>query len=165
MQIINERPGDEAGIRRVTQAAFIGLPYSQQTEAAIIDALRAADALTVSLVALEHDGLIGHVAFSPVRIAGIDRGWFGLGPVSVAPDRQREGVGSRLIRHGLQQLRAMGARGCVVVGDPGYYRRFGFEPKAGLTYSPLPPEYFQALAFDGDAAVGEVEYHDGFSAT
>ncbi|MCI4590523.1 N-acetyltransferase [Sphingobium sp. BYY-5] len=165
MQIVQERPGDETAIRAVTQAAFIGLPHSQQTEAAIIDALRAADALTISLVALDDSALVGHVAFSPVMIDGADRGWFGLGPVSVAPERQRDGIGSRLIRHGLEQLKADGARGCVVLGDPEYYRRFGFEPNPDLKYPHAPSEYFQALAFHDENPLGEVEYHAGFNAT
>lgn len=158
MQIVHERPGDEPAIRAVTQAAFVGQAHSEQTEAAIIDALRAADALTVSLVAPERGVLVGHVAFSPVMIKNVDRGWFRLGPVSVAPDRQRRGIGSRLITDGLEQLRAKGARGCVVLGDPEYYGRFGFKPETGLTYPDVPPEYFQALAFDDEGAIGEVEY-------
>jgi len=164
MQIVQERPGDEAAIRTVTHAAFIGQPHSEQTEAAIVDALRVAGALTVSLVAIDGGVLVGHVAFSPVPIDGDDRGGFGLGPVSVAPARQREGIGSRLIARGLDDLTAQRARGCVVLGDPGYYRRFGFEPRPGLTYGGVPPEYFQALAFGGDNPVGEVEYHAGFGA-
>lgn len=164
MQIVQERTGDEAAIRAVTRAAFIGQPHSEQTEAAIVDALRAAGALTVSLVAIDDGMLVGHVAFSPVTIDGADRGWFGLGPVSVAPGRQREGIGSRLIAGGLDDLKARGARGCVVLGDPGYYRHFGFEPRVGLTYADVPPEYFQALAFGGESARGKVEYHAGFKA-
>jgi putative acetyltransferase len=165
MQIIPERPGDETAIRTVTQAAFLALPHSQQTEAAIIDALRAADALTISLIALEHGLLVGHAAFSPVMIDGADRGWFGLGPVSVVPDHQRSGIGSRLIEQGLERLKANGARGCVVLGDPAYYQRFGFIPNPDLKYPHAPSEYFQAHAFHNETTIGEVEYHEGFSAT
>jgi len=164
MQIVHERPGDEAAIRAVTQAAFAGHPHSQQTEAAIVDALRAADALTVSLVAIDGDVLVGHVAFSAVTVDGTERGWFGLGPVSVAPEHQRAGIGSRLVTAGLGELARRGAHGCVVLGDPGYYRRFGFAPRAGLTYGEVPPAYFQALAFGDETVSGDVDYHAGFNA-
>ena len=95
IQIAQERAGDEAAIRAVTQAAFAGLPHSEQTEAAIVDALRAAGALAVSLVAVDEGKVVGHVAFSPVTIDGGDKGWFGLGPVSVTPKRQRGGIGAQ----------------------------------------------------------------------
>lgn len=164
IQIAQERAGDEVAIRAVTQAAFAGLPHSEQTEAAIVDALRAAGALTVSLVAVDEGKVVGHVAFSPVTIDGGDKGWFGLGPVSVTPERQRDGIGSRLITEGLEMLKARGARGCVVLGDPEYYQRFGFVPDAGLIYADVPPEYFQAIALDDQGAAGKVEYHEGFNA-
>src|SRR5690606_20299677 len=110
----------------LTAAAFAGVPYASGTEPAIIAALRAAGALRLSLVAAEGQELLGHVAFSPVIIGGRDRGWLGLGPLSVRPDRQRRGIGSALVRTGLERLRRDGAGGCVLLGDPAYYRRFGF---------------------------------------
>ena len=82
------------------------------------------------------------VNFSPVLIDGEECGWFGLGPVAVEPERQRERIGTALIEHGLAHLRARGARGCVVLGDPAYYRRFGFEPDRTLAYPAAPAEYF-----------------------
>ena len=165
MQILFERPGDQPAIRAVTLAAFTGHPHSQQTEAVIVDALRRAGALAVSLVAVEGGELVGHIAFSPVTIDGSNSGWFGLGPVSVTPQHQGRGIGSRLISDGLAHLKAQGANGCVVVGDPGYYRRFGFRPEAGLTYADAPAAYFQALPFNEGAAIGQVAYHAGFSAS
>lgn len=151
MQIVirAEQPGDAPIIRQVTEAAFQSAAHSDGTEGAIVDALRAAGALSVSLVATVDDSLVGHVAFSPVTLDAVDVGWFGLGPVSVRPDRQGQGIGAALIREGLERLRALGARGCVVLGDPGYYRRFGFAQDAAIRYPGVPAEYFMALSLDG----------------
>src|SRR5690606_39869862 len=76
----------------------------------------------------ESDGeIIGHVAISPVRISDSADGWFGLGPISVLPEFQGQGVGSQLMKSALDELEARGAAGCVVLGEPGYYGRFGFK--------------------------------------
>lgn len=163
MQIQLERPTDAAAIRRLTEIAFTGIPYSDGTEARIVDALRAAGALTISLVAIEAGEIIGHAAFSPVTINGVAGEWYGLAPVSVLPDRQRQGIGQALIRDGLARLQSMKAAGCVVLGDPGYYGRFGFRSDPELVYADVPPGYFQRLVFHGAAPKGEVRYHPGFS--
>jgi putative acetyltransferase len=159
-----ERPEDIAAIGAVTRAAFQGTPHSSGTEAAIVDALRAADALTVSLVAVQNDEVVGHVAFSPVTIDSKSAGWFGLGPVSVWPDRQRMGIGQALIRRGLDLLEEMGADGCVVLGDPEYYGRFGFKSDPELRYGDVLAEYFQRILLKGPMPKGEVVYHPGFDA-
>ncbi|MGX5736460.1 GNAT family N-acetyltransferase [Bosea thiooxidans] len=166
MPIRAEQPGDIDAIRALTTEAFATAPHRSGTEAAIVDGLRAAGALTLSLVAVAGDGtdaaLLGHVAFSPVTIDGADRGWFGLGPVSVRPGRQRGGIGSALIREGLRRLRASGAGGCVLLGDPAYYGRFGFAADPALVLEGVPPEYFMRLAFGGDVPAGTVRYHAAF---
>ncbi|WP_038364489.1 N-acetyltransferase [Bosea sp. UNC402CLCol] len=162
MPIRPEQPADAAAIRALTTEAFAAAPHSSGTEAAIIDGLRAAGALTLSLVAVEDDEIVGHVAFSPVTIDGTERGWFGLGPVSVRPGRQRSGVGSELIREGLQRLREIGAGGCVLLGDPGYYGRFGFAADPALVLEGVPPEYFMRLAFGAGVPAGTVRYHAAF---
>ncbi len=163
VEIEEERPEDVAGIREVTAAAFAQAPHSSGTEAEIVEALRQAGVLTLSLVAREGGELVGHVAFSPVTIEGRAKGkWFGLGPVSVRPGRQRRGIGTALIEAGLARLREMGADGCVLVGDPAYYRRFGFEVDSRLRYGDLPPGLLQKLSFTGAEAVGEVRYHAAF---
>lgn len=164
MIIRSERPADVPHIRTLTDAAFAGVEHSSQTEGAIVDALRAANALSVSLVAEQDGSIIGHVGFSPVLIDGADIGWFGLGPVSVLPNFQRGGVGSALIEQGLKALASRGAKGCVVLGDPGYYRRFGFTSDHALRYGDAPVEYFQSQVLGGAPAVGEVSYHVGFNA-
>ena len=165
IEIRSEQATDIATIREITKAAFALMAYSSQTEAEIIDALRAAGALTLSLVALDQGEIIGHVAFSPVTIDGEDKGWYGLGPVSVRPDRQKSGIGGRLIREGLEHLAKSGTKGCVLLGDPGYYRRFGFENHAGLRLEGVPAEYFMAKAFEGPVPSGHVSYHEGFDAS
>lgn len=164
MQIRLERPEDAATIHALTDAAFNGIPFSDGTEAAIIDALRAAGALTLSLVATEGGEILGHVAFSPVTINGQAGDWYGLGPVSVWPAHQRKGVGQALIREGLRRLRDLGAGGCVLLGDPAYYRRFGFESDPALDYAGAPAGAFQHLALKGSRPTGEVRFHAAFDA-
>lgn len=139
------------------------MPFSDGDEARVIEALREAGALTLSLVALTDDGeLAGHVAFSPVRIEGRPGDWYGLGPVSVAPGLQKRGVGGALILEGLDRLRAMNAGGCVLLGDPNYYRRFGFASDPALTYQGKPNRYFQHLVLKGPARTGDVSFHPAF---
>jgi putative acetyltransferase len=164
--IRDERPADAAAITEVTVAAFAPLEISPHTEQHILTALRAAGALAVSLVAeAEADGLlVGHVAFSPVVLSDGSDGWYGLGPVSVLPSYQGRGIGSALIREGLDRLRARGARGCCLVGHPGYYGRLGFVNPPGLGLEGVPPEVFFAIAFDGRMPRGHVTFHDAFRA-
>ena len=163
LEIRNETPDDIDAIRAVTKAAFADMPYSSQTEAEIIDGLRAASAVRLSLVAVEDGAVVGNVVFSDVMIQGV-AGWVGLGPVSVRPDRQRGGVGSMLIREGLARMRTEGSAGCVLVGDPGYYGRFGFKAHAGLGCSGVPDQYVQALSFAGPVPTGAVVFHTAFGA-
>lgn len=162
MQIRHERPADVAAIHALTEAAFADMAYSSRTEARIVDALRAAGALTLSLVVEQGGEIVGHAAFSPITTDGAHRGWHGLGPVSVRPGLQKGGLGSAVIFEGLKQLEAMGAGGCVVLGHPGYYGRFGFEIDPQLTYRGAPPGYFRRRIFTGAAPTGEVSYHPAF---
>lgn len=130
--IRDETDADVSAITEVTIAAFKPLEISHQTEQYIIEALRAAKALAVSLVAEVEGRVVGHIAFSPVTISDGSRNWYGLGPVSVLPDYQRKGVGKALISEGLSRLKALKAQGCCLVGHPGYYQRFGFQNTPGL---------------------------------
>lgn len=164
MIIRQEQMRDYDAIKQVTALAFASIEHSNQTEPAIIAALRDAGALTMSLVATDGDEVIGHLAFSPVTINGEDCNWFGLGPVSVRPDLQGQGIGGALIRRGLDELRAQGAAGCVLLGDPRYYCRFGFENDPDLRYRGAPPEYFMRLTFGSNDPAGLVEYHAAFAA-
>lgn len=160
----DETDADSSAITEVTVAAFRTLEISNHTEQFIVEALRAADALTVSLVA-EFDGrVIGHIGFSPVVISDGTRNWYGLGPVSVSPEYQRKGVGKALIHEGLCRLKNLNAAGCVVVGHPDYYRKFGFENVDRLMLDEVPPEVFLALSFDGNVPQGRVTFHEAFKA-
>ena len=162
MKIRPERPGDETAIAELVDEAFLLAEHRDGTEAAIVERLRAADALTLSLVAEEKTELIGHIAFSPVTIDAENCGWLGLGPIAVLPECQRRGVGAALILEGLAILRDLGARGCVLVGEPSYYGRFGFKADNRLTFPGPPVQYFQALSFRRDMPSGVVSYHPAF---
>ena len=162
MLIRREKSGDEKAIYALTRAAFATAKHSSGTEADIVDALRDAGALRLSLVAEAAGEIVGHVAFSSVTIAGRDEGWMGLGPISVAPDRQGSGIGSALVREGLDHIRKVGAGGCVLVGDPAYYSRFGFKGGTALTYEGVEAQYVQQLAFDGELRSGFLRYCDAF---
>lgn len=164
MKIRKERTGDAERIHDVTARAFQDVPHTDHTEQFIVKALRQVGALSVSLVAEEGGEIVGHVAISPVDISDGSTGWYGLGPVSVLPEHQRGGIGSRLVETALAELEQRGASGCVVLGDPAYYRRFGFRVVDGLVLPGVPVEYFQALSFNGNLAQGEVAYHEAFSA-
>lgn len=162
--IRSETSADVSAIADVTAAAFRTLAISNQTEHFIIAALRAARALTVSLVAEVDGRVVGHIAFSPVTISDGTSHWYGLGPVSVLPEYQRRGIGSALIQEGISRLKDLGARGCCLVGHPEYYGRFGFQNVRGLALPGVPEEAFFALSFDGHMPQGVVEFHEGFKA-
>ncbi|MGQ9425841.1 GNAT family N-acetyltransferase [Gilvimarinus sp. F26214L] len=164
IQICKENTDDAARIHEVTVEAFLNAPHTAHTEQFIVDALRHAGALTISRVAKVDGVIVGHVAISPVTLSSGATGWFGLGPISVLPGFQGCGAGSKLMRSSLAALEAMGASGCVVLGDPNYYGRFGFKVVDGLVYPGVPAEYFQALSFSGEVPQGEVSYHEAFSA-
>lgn len=164
MHIRPERPGDYDAIHDLTDRAFAPMSFSSGTEAAIVRALRAAGDLTLSFVAEADHAIVGHVAFSPVTIGGLHDGWYGLGPISVEPALQKTGIGSALIAHGLAALRAHGAAGCALIGDPGYYRRAGFISTGTLTYGDLGPASVQHLVFTGLAPIGELRFAPGFDA-
>lgn len=159
-----EQAADTAAITSVTEQAFLHAPHTDHTEQYIVLALRKAGALSVSLVAERDSQVVGHVALSPVRISDGSPHWYGLGPVSVLPQLQGTGIGSALVREGLAALRTLDARGCVVLGEPAYYGRFGFRSGQGLSLDGVPPEYFQSLSFAAHTASGKVTYHEAFTA-
>lgn len=159
-----ESKADHAAIRALIQVAFADAEHASGGEAPIVDALREADALRISMVADLDGTVIGHVAISPVRVGGRDVGWHGLGPLAVAPAHQRHGVGFALAQAALAELRGAGSGGCVVLDNPAYYGRLGFERVDALRYPAAPPEYFLALAFGQDTPSGEVAYHPAFDA-
>jgi predicted N-acetyltransferase YhbS len=162
--IRQESRSDIPAIRRVTIAAFLAAPHSSHTEELIVDALRSAGKLTVSAVATHHDEVVGHVAASPITIGGTECGWYGLGPVSVLPSHQRRGIGSALVMDALLTLSSSGAAGCVVLGAPAFYERFGFKINDALILPGAPAGNFLAVAFDSSTPRGIVAYHGAFQA-
>jgi putative acetyltransferase len=162
--IRSETDADIGTITKVTIAAFKTLEISNHTQQFIIEALRVAKALTISLVAEMDVRVIGHIAFSPVTISDGTPNWYGLGPVSVLPEHQRKGIGKALVKEGLSRLKDMNAQGCCLVGHPDYYRKFGFKNMSGLVHEGVPQEVFFALSFDGHTPQGNVAFYQGFKA-
>lgn len=163
--IRDETPADFDVIRAITTYAFAAVRHGSGTEAQIIDDLRATGGLTLSLVAIEDGDVVGHVAFSPATIAGELKGLYGLGPLSVRPDRQRRGVGGALVKAGLERLRGLRSSGCIVFGSPKYYGRFGFKIDSDRCPAGLPSQFFQTLAFGVSMPDGEIRYHPAFGIT
>lgn len=162
MIIRKETAADIDAITEITIEAFKTVAISNHTEQFIIKALRTAGALTISLVA-EIDGrVVGHIAFSPVTISDGTTDWYGLGPVSVLPELQKQGIGSKLITTGLSMLKELGGKGCALVGDPNYYKRFGFKNYPELIHEGIPQEVFVALPFTENVPQGTMEFHEGF---
>lgn len=163
--IRNETPEDFEVISEVTVEAFRPLGFETLNEPYVIEALRAAGALTISLVAEIDHRVIGHIAFSPAAVSDGTPDWYALGPVSVLPEYQRTGIGRALIWAGLERLKAIHAKGCCLVGHPEYYGKVGFVHPAGFYYEGVPEELFFAIAFDGQYPQGAVTFHEGFGAT
>jgi putative acetyltransferase len=159
-----EAPSDEDAIGQVTRRAFLSHPNSHQTEQFIIRALRADHALSVSLVAEDAGCIVGHIALSPVTISDGASGWYGLGPISVEPKCQRRGIRRALMERGLAELRKIGANGCVLVGDPAFYARFGFANNPALTLEGVPQDFFLSLSLGTSPALGNVQFHPAFQA-
>jgi len=152
-----EEPADRSAIRAVVTAAF-----GRAVEAELVDRLRDDGGSVISLVAVEDGRIVGHVLFS--RMTAPFRA-LGLGPVCVAPDRQRSGIGSRLIRAGLDRAARDGWQAVFVLGEPAFYHRFGFDPDLARGFSsPYAGPYLMALALDGPLPVtkGRIGYAAAF---
>ncbi len=162
--IRDEQPRDFPAITNVTVSAFASLEISDKTEQFVIQALRAENALTISLVAEANERLVGHIAFSPVTMSDGTSDWYGLGPVSVLPEFQSRGIGTSLINEGISRLKNLKANGCCLVGHPHYYPRFGFRNVDELVYDGAPASVFFVLPFNTSVPTGKVYFHHGFSA-
>ncbi len=162
MEIRRERPDDVKAIHQLTADAFAPKSYSDGTEPAVIDGLRAAGNLILSLVAVKDDVIVAHVAFSPVTIGEKVNSWVGLGPVSVMPSLQRRGIGSNLINEGLRLIEGMNADGCALIGDPKYYRRFGFVSDGSIQYQGVSDEIVQWKRFKGQRPEGRLVFSPEF---
>ncbi len=145
MQIRPERPDDIAAVRRVNEAAF-----GQVDEADLVDRLRDSAASYLALVAVEGEAVVGHIAFSLMTFSPPHPtlSAVGLAPMAVLPEHQRSGIGSALVREGVEACRRAGIDAIFVLGHPSYYPRFGFEPAAARGIGDefgAPPEAFMVL--------------------
>lgn len=177
-----EQPSDIPTITCITREAFSANPHGEEV---IVTKLRDDNALTLSIVATVppysksplsspsaspppeveegQEKIAAHVAFSPVTLEGVDENWVGLGPVSVSTSLQRKGLGSAVIREGLRILRERGdIDGCVVLGNPAFYGKFGFQAGQGLVLDGVPAKYFQSLSFGDSRPEAKVRYHAAF---
>lgn len=162
IEIRKETGNDQAAIRFVTEIAFRDMPYAGGDEQDVIDRLRSVGALSLSLVAILDRDIVGHIAFSPARAADNTGPWFGLGPVSVLPERQRRGIGSALVEAGLAEIEKRGALGCILMGNPEYYRRFGFELAPENAPDDEPAEFFMLKLFAAVRSSGAFRFHAAF---
>ncbi len=139
VEVRPERPGEAAAIERVHTLAF-----AQADEARLVRRLNAEGFTVASIVAIEGDDVVGHVLFSRLSIPDLNA--VSLAPVGVVPERQGQGIGSELIRKGLETCTSLGADAVIVVGEPDYYTRFGFSLALGEQFECLwSGPYFQAL--------------------
>ena len=160
VDIRGEQSEDHADIHEVTRLAFTGQPFSEGDEPELIDRLRSEGALTLSLVAMDGDVLVGQITFSPADLTSGKGAWYALGPVSVTPSRQGEGIGSRLIESGLDRIKTMGAMGCILTGNPDYYVRFGFRLAPENCPENEPPEHFMLKLLQSEAPKGQFSFHE-----
>jgi putative acetyltransferase len=164
MRVRPEAQADHAAVHEINLAAFGG-----ETEARLVALLREQARPVVSLVAEDAGIVIGHIMFSPVSLHGFRGLMMGLAPMAVAPARQRAGIGSALVRAGLERCREIGAQAVVVLGHPDFYPRFGFLPAARLGLCceyDVPAEAFMVLELESHAlrgATGTVSYHRAFA--
>lgn len=163
MFIREENKKDTVAITVVIDIAFTNHPHSINNESKIVSKLRSEEKLTLSLVAINTDNnIIGHIAFSKVLINHCDLNWFGLAPLSVLPEFQNQGIGSQLVKEGLNHLIRAGAKGCVLLGEPEYYSRFGFKYDDQLALPGVPPIYFLTFPFCDETPVGKVKFDKAF---
>ena len=157
-----ECSSDIETIGEVIRLAFLGMPFADGDEPELVDALRAQKALSVSLVADLEGTIVGQVAFSPARASGGTASWYALGPVAVHPPYQRRGIGTKLVRAGLEAVSDLGASGCILTGDPAYYSRFGFKLSPENAPPGEPSMHFMVKLLRGQLPVGSIHFHEAF---
>lgn len=164
--IRSETTDDIPAIYRVNKLAF-----ERENEAQLVDKLREDDAVILSLVAVLDGQIVGHILFSPVTIIDDDDQWqaVGLGPMAILPELQNQGIGSALIRTGLNELKKLGRNVVIVLGHPKFYTRFGFEPSRPLGIQwevDVPEDVFMVTELRKGALNGRrgiVRYHSAFN--
>ncbi len=161
-QIRVEEPRDIDQIYDVIKRAFAPMPFSDGNDQELPNRFRNAGELRLSLVAVQDDAVVGHVAMTEAQHESGEVGWFALGPIAVEPALQRRGIGSALIAEAKRWMNEINARGCILIGDTNYYPRHGFLPSPD--HAPLnePTEYFMVLAMTGDVPSGRFRFHPLF---
>ena len=164
MLVRAEKECDRDAVRKINKSAF-----DTPSEADLVDALRKNAQPVVSLVAEENGDVVGHIIFSPVSLSGhSDIHMMGLGPMAVEPGHQNRGIGSALVRTGLEHCRKLNFDAVVVLGHPEYYPRFGFSPSSEFGIDSeynVPEEVFMAMELRQEALEGKtgiVRYHPAF---
>lgn len=161
-----EFPQDIDAIRALHYRAFNNHPQhapgAEPTEHLIVAGLRDAGVLALSLVAVDTTSIAGHCALSPVLIDNAPARWLGLGPIGVLPESQGQGIGSTLMRAAIERTQGMGMEGIILVGDPGFYKRFGFRSGTALSVPGVPRPNVLALPFGNARASGNVAFHPAF---
>ncbi|WP_204369368.1 GNAT family N-acetyltransferase [Pseudoalteromonas piscicida] len=166
MNIRPEITQDYEAIRSLTYLAFENHPHhepgAKPTEHLIVEKLRNTERLALSLVVEDGKSVVGHIAFSPITINGKASKWLALAPVSIAPKVQGKGIGSLLINRALEILKQRDVDGVVLIGEPAYYSRFGFNHSPRLTVSGIPAEYFMINSWCESIPSGEVGFDPAF---
>ena len=164
IDIRDEQPGDHAAVSELNRLAF-----GQDLEGSIVDALRANAGALLSLVATREGRVVGHIMYSPVRVGQVVGA--ALGPMAVAPESQRQGIGTALVTAGNDRLARTGCPYVLVLGHPAFYPRCGFTPASrhGVTCPwTVPDDAFMIAVLDAArsaGAVGLAEYRPEFSMT
>ena len=165
MWVREEMLSDREAVRAVNVAAF-----ESELEADLVDALREQVEPLVSLVVEEDDMIVGHILFSPVSIENHpEMPLMGLAPMAVEPSRQGQGIGTAMLRVGLERCAELGAAAVVVLGHPAFYPRFGFVPASQysiVSEYDAPDEAFMVLELQPgalDGVEGLVRFHPAFA--
>lgn len=162
--IRHEETKDHQAISDLLKLAFENIPYSSNNEHRIVKYLREHDQLKLSLVTEDNNKkIIGHIAFSLVTIEKTKQNYCALAPVAVHPNHQQKGIGSSLIKTGLSLIKKLEVKGCVLVGDPNYYSKFGFKSSSKLSSKGIPQEYLLFLPFSTPIPEGNVVFDEAFS--
>lgn len=159
-----ERTDDHVTIYDITKRAFAPMPFSDGDEQELIGRFRDAGVLALSLVADMDGTVVGQITLTPAFAADDSAGWFALGPIAVAPEFQSKKIGSKLIDAAIVWLHEQEAAGCVLVGNPAYYNRFGFAQYPALAPNGEPSEYYQILPLRVQEPSVVVDFHPLFHA-
>ncbi len=162
IKLRQENSTDHEVIRDLTELAFRDMAFADGDEQDVIDRLRLCGALSLSMIAEVDGKVVGHIAFSPATLTDGSSPWFALGPVSVLPSLQRQGVGSALIEAGLAHIQDTGALGCILTGNPLYYRRFGFELAPQNVPANESEKYFMLKFLRVTQPAGSFGFHAAF---